>query len=665
MKRKNFVISDFLVRGFYQSSKVMKFVIFLSAFLGGFLFFSNIASAATYVSGTISTNTTWTAADSPYIVSDVAVASGVTLTIEPATVVKFQSANSSLSVAGTLNAIGTATDKIYFTSLQDDTVGGDTNGDGSVSVPNRGDWLSIDVNGGTLNLDHAAVRYGGRAYYNNSNFYYHSAIYNNNGSVNISNSQIFHNLYAGVDQPSGATTISNSEMKDNTSYGVYIGDGRATIGNSKFLHSNYGIYLNGGSATIGNAKIYDNNNSGIYIKGGNATIAGSSIHDNPVYGVYDVAGNSYSLTLENNTFSNNNSDVYLDGVNFTHSNNTSLSGSNRGFIINGTLPSDVVWTLDNMPYIVANVIVGSGRTLTIPPATVVKFQSANSSLSVAGTLNAIGTATDKIYFTSLQDDTVGGDTNGDGSVSVPNRGDWLSIDVNGGTLNLDHAAVRYGGRAYYNNSNFYYHSAIYNNNGSVNISNSQIFHNLYAGVDQPSGATTISNSEMKDNTSYGVYIGDGRATIGNSKFLHSNYGIYLNGGSATIGNAKIYDNNNSGIYIKSGSATITGSSIHDNPVYGVYNSTANVINAKNNWWGNVSGPYHTTLNPTGTGNNVSDNVDFIPWLTSDPLLVNNSPILANLNQLKSDATTPIPENGITQEQAVVFKAVLSGSPLFS
>mgnify|MGYP001611281912 CR=1 FL=1 len=91
----------------------------------------------------------------------------------------------------------------------------------------------------------------------------------------------------------------------------------------------------------------------------------------------------------------------------------------------------------------------------------------------------------------------------------------------------------------------------------------------------------------------------------------------------------------------------------------MYNSTANIINAENNWWGNASGPYHTTLNPTGTGNNVSNNVDFIPWLTSDPLLVNNSPTLTNPNQYKSDSTTQIPENGITQESTVVFKATLN------
>lgn len=43
------------------------------------------------------------------------------------------------------------------------------------------------------------------------------------------------------------------------------------------------------------------------------------------------------------------------------------------------------------------------------------------------------------------------------------------------------------------------------------------------------------------------------------------------------------------------------------------------IDARNNWWGHESGPYHPTLNPTGQGDTLlSDSVTFIPWLTSPP-----------------------------------------------
>ena len=83
--------------------------------------------AATNVSGPIYSNTTWTLAGSPYVMtSTVTVASGVTLTIEPGVVVKASGQFTQLSINGTLYAVGTSTNRITFTSIQDDSVAGDT-----------------------------------------------------------------------------------------------------------------------------------------------------------------------------------------------------------------------------------------------------------------------------------------------------------------------------------------------------------------------------------------------------------------------------------------------------------------------------------------------------------------------------------------------------------
>jgi len=57
--------------------------------------------------------------------------------------------------------------------------------------------------------------------------------------------------------------------------------------------------------------------------------------------------------------------------------------------------------------------------------------------------------------------------------------------------------------------------------------------------------------------------------------------------------------------------------IHGNAGDGMENQIATEVDAENNNWGAVTGPYHPTLNPGGTGDSVSDNVDFEPWLGAE------------------------------------------------
>jgi len=54
--------------------------------------------------------------------------------------------------------------------------------------------------------------------------------------------------------------------------------------------------------------------------------------------------------------------------------------------------------------------------------------------------------------------------------------------------------------------------------------------------------------------------------------------------------------------------------------YGVEFSllTGSFVDARNNWWGHESGPYHGDLNQNGLGAQVDDDILFQPWLTADP-----------------------------------------------
>jgi hypothetical protein len=61
--------------------------------------------------------------------------------------------------------------------------------------------------------------------------------------------------------------------------------------------------------------------------------------------------------------------------------------------------------------------------------------------------------------------------------------------------------------------------------------------------------------------------------------------------------------------VNAAAVTVNSNNIYNNTPYGMTNEAAATVNAENNWWGDASGP-----GPTGSGNPVSGNVDFDPWL---------------------------------------------------
>jgi len=103
----------------------------------------NLNQAITMGTGTVSANTVWYAREAA-IVFDAWVEVGSTLTLGPGTVLKFKSAGDmNVTANGTLNGMATA----FFTSLKDDTKGGDSNGDGTASSPAAGDWDGLKIGG--------------------------------------------------------------------------------------------------------------------------------------------------------------------------------------------------------------------------------------------------------------------------------------------------------------------------------------------------------------------------------------------------------------------------------------------------------------------------------------------------------------------------------------
>lgn len=54
-------------------------------------------------------------------------------------------------------------------------------------------------------------------------------------------------------------------------------------------------------------------------------------------------------------------------------------------------------------------------------------------------------------------------------------------------------------------------------------------------------------------------------------------------------------------------------------------ASGSIVDARVNWWGDPSGPYHATLNPFGRGGEVSDDVLFVPWIMDTSTSTNDLP----------------------------------------
>ncbi|MBI5635246.1 MAG: SBBP repeat-containing protein, partial [Nitrospirae bacterium] len=559
--------------------------------------------------GIILSNTTWDLANSPYSVTcDVAVAANVTLTIEAGTIIKFAPVTS-LTITDTLNANGQVNNRIYFTSIKDDSVGGDTNGDGTATTPAAGDWAYIHNQSGTTNLNNCVMRYGGAAA----------------GMV-----------WTGS---SNALTITNSTLQYSGQYGVWLDSATGTntlTGNTISNTANHGVFIyNNGSAAILSNNTITNNGAGSY-------------------GIY-MTGTSQPLMSGTHTFGNNGwgfmgfdpnaaqaaSDY--DALTFV---NVPI---NAVLVYPGALTLDSRWSSNRVYHVTGTLTVNAGKQLRVDANSIVKFAD-GTNLLVYGTLLADGNTsnakygtTGPVYFTNYRDDSVGGDTNGDGSTSP--AGLWYIYNYDPGTTNLNNCVIRYGGGGsglistsssnpltltnstlqYSNRNGVYVNGTTGANTLTGNTISNTGWHGIY--LNNNAGAATISGNTITGagNTFAGIYVSSSSAsspTIQNNS-IHNNtsYGIYLTGATTT---PNIYQNfiysNPVGIYATSsanpliGGSAVNSNNIYNNTTWSVQNATAAsppMINAQYNYWGSAAGPYHASTNTGGNVNSkVTDNVDY-------------------------------------------------------
>ncbi|MBI2120225.1 MAG: right-handed parallel beta-helix repeat-containing protein [Parcubacteria group bacterium] len=227
-------------------------------------------------------------------------------------------------------------------------------------------------------------------------------------------------------------------------------------------------------------------------------------------------------------------------------------------------------------------------------------------------------------------------------------------------------------------------------NSRLTLSNSLIEDMGEAAISLYNGHAVLDNVTLQNGFGDGVQVFDDSRVSGTASLVLKNsvienfmeIGIFSIDSAVTVENSKI-QNNWAGIINHTGRRnpieepfSVTNSSITGNLLgidnYGTSGSSYTwnrspfaftPVIARGNWWGDASGPFHTTLNPEGLGDSASNYVEFDPWLTADP---NNETAasLSNPTETEDDAEGDKGQDGkgVADKTKFTFTVTAEGAP---
>ena len=372
---------------------------------------------------------------------------------------------SQLMVHGTLLCAGTAQDPVRLVSFADDTSGGDTNGDGP-STGSPGDWLGV-------------YAYG----YSSSD-----------GIVDLD-----------------WTTLRHAGGSSGSQGGLFL------------------AYCD--QATLDNCQFRDCSADGVLIESCSPVITGCSSSGNLRHGLY--AGAGCATTLVDNAFTDNAGwGVLLISASVTdYSGNTGSGNGINGFGLSGTVYSDRSWSQPShtFPFVLnGSITVNDNVTFTLPAGMLVKAAD-QSQLLVYGNLVCAGTEQAPVQLVSVQDDSQGGDTSGNGpSEGAP--GDWQGVycygySSNNGIADLDWTVLRHAGGSGASQGGL--HLAY---SDQVSLDDCTFGQCSASGVTVENCSPVLSRCLMEYNLSHGLYSNPGSSShLLDNQFDHNGgWGVYLN-----------------------------------------------------------------------------------------------------------------------------------------
>lgn len=345
-----------------------------------------------------------------------------------------------LDVAGTLSAQGTTSQPITFTSAATDTM--------------PGDWVGVDFIGGARGiLSYATISFAGQV----------------------------------TGGPTGALVAQDSDVELNhvvmtaNSASVHaIGNTNLSVADSSIVGNGggAGIYTEPTSALTVTGSTIVNNGLGIYALG-TATTIQSTVFRNNLDGAIRLSDINATAGLSGNFFSHNGFDgVYLYG--------------------NGSLRVPATWSPANdgrielygLPTVEAGVTltVDKGIDVLFAPGRIADDYRFHSGLQVDGTLNAWGTASMPITFTSAATDTT--------------PGDWVGINFNNGASGvLNYTTIAFAGQI--GNPDGLSIGALAAQHSSLTLNHDTIISNAGSGINVDHATVNIHNSVLADD-SYGI-----------------------------------------------------------------------------------------------------------------------------------------------------------------
>ena len=113
-------------------------------------------------------------------------------------------------------------------------------------------------------------------------------------------------------------------------------------------------------------------------------------------------------------------------------------------VADGVGPVPGPWLSGHTYMVEGSLSIPAGQTLTIQPGAIVKFDTSSAGIGGPGVLDARGSSGQPIVFTSYEDDSAGGDHNGDGPSSGA-KGQWNDLVLSHADSVLEHCEVRFAG----------------------------------------------------------------------------------------------------------------------------------------------------------------------------------------------------------------------------